>query len=368
MVVDDSVSNCDLLARRLSARGYEVVAAQRGQEALEQVQERAPDLMILDIVMPEMSGFAVLRELRSRYTRAELPVIMATARGESRDIIEALELGANDYVTKPIDIQVLLARVQSQLALKFAHDHNRQLLKQLEARNEFIRAAFGRYLADEVVEQVLDSPSGMALGGDLHELTILFADLRGFTPIAERLSPTEVVRLVNNFFGVMADVIDQYGGTVNEYYGDGILAFFGAPVPLENHGRTGIACSLAMQQGMDTVNRINAEHGLPKLKMGIGLNSGDVVVGNIGSERRVKYGIVGNAVNVAARIQGGCEGGRVLASESTVQCAGDGLQVNEVFGVRAKGFKQAVTVYDIGGIDGGHSAHLVCRSNRVADG
>lgn len=368
LVVDDNATNCDLLTRRLTGRGYEAMSVQCGQDAVDRAMGDNLDLMLLDIVMPEMSGFDVLREVRNHHGRAQLPIIMATARDDSRDIIEALELGANDYVTKPIDMQVLLARVQTQLALKFADDHNRELLRQLKARNDFIRAAFGRYLADEVVERLLDSPQGLALGGDLHELTILFADLRGFTPIAERLPPTSVVRLVNNFFGVMTEVIGQHGGTINEFYGDGILVFFGAPVPLENHARTAIACALEMQRAMDTVNAMNAADGLPILKMGVGLNTGDVVVGNIGSEKRVKYGIVGNAVNVAARIQSECEGGHVLASASSVERAGSDLQLTNMYGVQAKGLKNEVTVHDITGIGGEYDIRLAAESHRVADG
>jgi adenylate cyclase len=368
LVVDDNANNCELLTRRLAMRGYDAESVQSGRQAIAAIEAGPFDLVLLDIVMPEMSGYDVLWAIREKRGRAELPVIMATARDDSQDIIEALELGANDYVTKPIDMKVMMARVDTQLALKFTNDHNRKLLSRLEARNDFIRAAFGRYLTDEVVEQLLDSPTGLALGGDLHELTILFADLRGFTPLAEQLSPTEVVRLVNNFFGVMTDVIGVHGGTINEFFGDGILAFFGAPVPMENHARTAVACALEMQQAMEDVNRINGMDGLPTVEMGIGLNTGDVVVGNIGSEKRIKYGIVGNAVNVAARIQASCDGGRVLASESTVTCAGEGLDLDGVYGVRAKGLQQAVTVYDIRGIGGEYDIRLDKPSPRAADG
>lgn len=347
LIVDDNVSNCDILARRLERRAFETVSVYSGIQALELIASDSFDLVLLDIMMPVMSGIEVLQKIRAQHLRSDLPVIMATAKDASEDIVQAIDLGANDYVTKPIDFKVMLARVETQIELKHASDRNRALVTQLEARNAFIQNAFGRYLADDVVEELLSSPEKLKPGGELRNLTILFADLRGFTRISESLSAVDVVNLVNNFFGVMTDVITEHHGTINEFYGDGILVFFGAPVTQPEHARMGVRCALAMQQAMDKVNTLNRHAGLPDVAMGIGINSGDVVVGNIGSEKRIKYGIVGSPVNLAARIEGHAEGGKVLVSEHTLGLAGEAFITAAERSVTAKGIDKPVTVYEI---------------------
>ena len=188
------------------------------------------DLVLLDIMMPRISGLEVLRILRARYPAADLPVIMATAKDQSSDVVEALQLGANDYVTKPFDFPVVLARIQTQLSLRRAMDEIQRLAKQLELRNKFIRATFGRYLTDEVVAGLLDSPEGLKLGGEQRQVTILMSDLRGFTSLSGQLAPQQVVAILNRYLGTMAEVIMQYQGTIDEFVGDAIFVIFGAPV------------------------------------------------------------------------------------------------------------------------------------------
>lgn len=353
LIVDDNVSNCDILARRLERRGYATVSVYAGEQALELLETQRFDVMLLDIMMPVVSGIDVLERTRKRYSRAELPIIMATAKDASEDIVQALDMGANDYVTKPIDFMVMLARLETQLELKRASDENRALVAQLKARNDFIQNAFGRYLDDDIVEEILSSPEKLKPGGELQNLTILFADLRGFTRIAESLAPTDVVRLVNNFFGEMTGIIMAHQGTINEFYGDGILAFFGAPIASDDHPVTAVRCALKMQEAMTEVNRLNRRSGLPEVHMGIGINSGDVVVGNIGSEHRIKYGIVGSAVNLAARIEGYAEGGKVLVSQHTLSLSGMSFDASDERVVSAKGIEEPVKVFEISGIVGG---------------
>jgi adenylate cyclase len=350
LVVDDNADNRDLLSRRLEKKGYTTICADSGRAALDLLEQESFDLILLDIMMPEISGIDVLKTVRSKRSMADLPIIMATAKDTSEDMVRALKLGANDYITKPIDFPVLFARVQTQLALKFANDRNRELVGQLEARNEFIRSIFGRYVSDSVVEQLLGTPDALRLGGETKHLTVMFADLRGFTPIAESLPPTSVVDLLNNYFGVMTDVIEEFNGTINEFYGDGILAFFGAPVPLEDHARAALRCGSEMQRLMQRVNQINADAGLPTLAMGIGINTGNVVIGNIGAHTRSKYGIVGSPVNLAARIQSSAAAGEVLASHATLVAAGDGIEYQEERIIQAKGIDHPVSVYQVTGV------------------
>src|SRR4030095_9415766 len=223
LVVDDNPMNRDMLARRLARRGYTVTVAADGYQALAMIDAQQFDLVLLDIMMPGISGPDVLQTVRQRYAVADLPVIMATAKDQSEDIVAALQLGANDYVTKPLDFPVVLARTQTPLSLKRAMQEIRHLATQLELHNRFIRETFGRYLTDEVVASLLDSPTGLALGGEKRQGTLLLSDLRGFTTLSEYLHPEEVVTILNRHLGTMVDVILRYHGTIDEFIGDAIL-------------------------------------------------------------------------------------------------------------------------------------------------
>lgn len=348
LVVDDNLHNVDMLSRRLQRSGYVTVCAYGGREALDLLSKEDFDLVVLDIMMPEINGLEVLRIIRESKSMSELPVIMATAKDRSEDMVEAMNQGANDYVTKPIDFPVLKARIQTQISLKKANDENARLLRQLEERKEFIKSLFGRFISDEVVQQLLNAPSGPQLGGELRELSILFADIRGFTSISEKLSPAQVVALLNNYLGTMTDIIDSYQGTVNEFYGDGLLAFFGAPIACNEHAKVAVQCALAMNAAMEEVNRRNRECGLPEISMGIAINSGEVIVGNVGSEKRFKYGVIGSAVNIASRVQNLAFDGAILVTEHCASKAGKKFNFLERQQLEVKGFSQPVTVYRVG--------------------
>ena len=358
LVVDDNEQNRDMLSRRLVKRGYTVLTADSGARALATVRAGSVDLILLDIEMPGMTGLEVLKALRETSTRADLPVIMATARDQGQDIVEALSLGANDYVTKPLDFPVVIARIESQLSLKRAMEEIRRLAGALEIRNRFIQRTFGRYLSEEVVASLLETPEGLALGGEKREVTLLFADLRGFTAMADRYTPEQVVRLLNNYLGTMADIITAHQGTIDEFIGDAILALFGAPVARADDAERAAACAVAMQIAMKDVNAFNRREGLPEVRMGIAVNTGDVVVGNIGSQTRAKYGVVGTHVNLAGRIEGFTVGGQILVSESTLRKAGGSLTVGERVTFEAKGFPEPVAVYDLRGVGGKYGLFL----------
>ena len=259
LVVDDNEINRDVLSRRLVQRGYHVAVAADGRQALEMLMTQPFDLVLLDIMMPGMSGFEVLTILREAHSAAELPVIMATASDQSRDIVAAMTLGANDYVTKPLDFPVVLARIRTQLSLKRAIQEIQRLAEQLELRNRFIRTTFGRYLTDEVVTSLLDSPEGLKLGGEKRQVTILMADLRGFTSLSGRLGPEQVVAILNRYLGTMADIIMEYQGTIDEFIGDAIFVIFGAPLWMNDHAQRAVACAVAMQLAMATVNAQNRD-------------------------------------------------------------------------------------------------------------
>ena len=329
LVVDDNSLNRDMLSRRLGSRGFRVEVAEDGHAALELVEKHEFDLVLLDVMMPGLSGIDVLKRVRERFSESDLPVVMATARDATEDVVEALHLGANDYVTKPLDFAVVLARVEAQLTLKRQKQEIKRLVENLELRNRFIQSLFGRYVSDEVVADLLASPEGPKIGGEERRVTLLMSDLRGFTPLTEGLPPDRVLRLLNSYLGAMADVVLAHQGTIDEFVGDAILAIFGAPVTRPDDARRAVACAVAMQEALAALNRANEPLGLPRLEMGIAVHSGDVIVGNIGSERRTKYGVVGSAVNHAGRIESFTVGGQVLISDATLGEAGEGVRVGE---------------------------------------
>jgi len=314
--------------------------------------------VLLDIMMPGMSGIEVLEKIRETRDGTELPIIMATAKNTREDIVSALSLGANDYVTKPLDFPVVLARVNTQLAMKRANDHVRELVAEVERRNEFIRSVFGRYLTDDIAETLLDSPEGLHMGGERREITILMADIRGFTNLSSHLEPEKVVTMVNNFLSEMTRVIISHGGTIDEFIGDAILALFGAPRAMENHAEKAVACALEMQQAMQAVNELNHQSGLPELATGIGINTGEVIVGNIGSEQRAKYGVVGHNVNFASRVESYTEGGQILVSDRTLTACAGLLETRGEMSVRPKGFDEDVLIHDICGIGGSYQINI----------
>jgi adenylate cyclase len=350
LVVDDNELNRDLLSRRLSKKGFEVALAEDAFEALSWLDDNYCDLVLLDIMMPGMSGVEMLEKIRQERDATELPIIMATAKDTREDIVGALQAGANDYVTKPIDFPVVLARVNAQLGLKQANDRVRALAAQLEKRNAFIRSVFGRYLTDDVAEALLDSPEGLALGGERREMSILMADIRGFTRMSAQRDPEEVVRIVNNFLSPMTEVVLRHGGTIDEFIGDAILVLFGAPRAMEDHAARAVACAIEMQLAMPSVNELNRRDGLPEVTTGIAINSGEVVVGNIGSERRAKYGVVGHNVNFTARIETETAGGQILVSDRTRSIIGSALQTGGGKTISPKGFDTDVRVHEVSGL------------------
>ncbi len=217
-------------------------------------------------------------------------------------------------------------------------------------QRDFIRDTFGRYLSSEVVEELLDSPAGLKMSGENREVTFLVSDLRGFTALTSSLSPNQVIEIINRYFEHMIEIIARYQGTVNEFLGDGILSFFGAPLYAEDDPERAVACAVEMQNALAVVNVEQRRLKLPELAMGIGINTGEVVVGNIGSERRASYGAVGTPINAAYRIESFTVGGQILISPSTHDCIETDLTIRGTREVKFKGLDEPVTLYDVAGI------------------
>jgi class 3 adenylate cyclase len=225
-------------------------------------------------------------------------------------------------------------------------------------QRDFIRNAFGRYVSPEVAQTLLESPDGLRLGGHKRQITVLMSDLRGYTRFAERGDPAGVMEVLNDYLGHMADIVIAHGGTINEFIGDAIFAVFGAPVEHADHAERAAATALAMQRANDALNRANAERGRPSFEMGIGLHTGEAVVGNIGSEQRTKYAVVGAAVNLAARVEGCTVGGQILMTAATAERLGDLAEVAPPISVELKGLTAPITLVELRGLGGRFAQRL----------
>ena len=226
-----------------------------------------------------------------------------------------------------------------------------EMLEGLRQR-DFIRNTFGRYVSPEVAKTLLESPEGLALGGDKREVTVLMSDLRGYTRFAERGDPALVMSLLNDYLARMTGVIIAHGGTVNEFIGDAVFAIFGAPLAQADHAERAAAAALGMQTAMAELNAAQAARGLPRFEMGIGINTGEAVVGNIGSEQRAKYGVVGSAVNVAARVESASVGGQVLVSDATWQHIRAVAEADAPIAVAVKGLSEPLVLHPLRALRG----------------
>ncbi|NEO57484.1 MAG: response regulator [Okeania sp. SIO3B5] len=349
LIVDDEPVNLMVLTNQLSLHNYEVIQANSGQKALNILDEGfLPDLILLDIMMPGMTGYEVIQKIREIWPLHQLPIMILTAKNRVSDLVVGLEVGANDYLSKPFHKEELLARIKTHINIK-----------KLRTEKAYIRKTFGRYVTDEIVSNLLETPEGLKLGGERKKITILTSDIRGFTSTSERLAPEEVVTIINFYLSSMADIITSFHGTIDEFMGDGILVLFGAPTTRENDPERAVACALAMQLAMESVNQQIEAWGLAPLEMGIGINTGEVVVGNIGSEKRTKYGVVGNQVNLTYRIESYSTGGEILISETTLQEVGEPLlRIGRRKLVQPKGVKQPINIYNITGIGGEYNLFL----------
>ena len=367
LLVDDEPANRELLRRRLVRAGYDVSEAEGGREALTMLEAQPYDLVLLDVMMPDMDGVETLAAIRSTRTVSELPVIMATALAGTSDTVAALEQGANDYVTKPFDMAVVLARVQTQLALRAAASKIETLAQQLEIRNVFLRRTFGRYLSDEVVANLLESDHGLEIRGERRRVSILMADLRGFTSLTEALAPDDIVSILNTYLATMAEVVQAYQGTIDEFLGDAILAHFGALTTRDDDSERAVACAIAMQLAIEEVNRINRARGLPEVEMGIGVATGEVIVGNLGSEKHSKHTAIGSAVNLASRIEGYTLGGEVLVSQATLEEIAHLVHIDLVREVWPKGFDASQKVHRVAAIHGRHGLTVPAERARFTE-
>ncbi len=325
----------------------------------------------LGVIFPEAELFASAYHLSQRTGAIVLLglaflslLIIAMARTITRPLRRlALQTEAVAHGDFSARVPETGAREIAHLARSFNRmgDH---LVEYIEKR-DFIRDTFGRYVTHEVVKKLLESRDALELGGETREVSILMSDLRGFTALTAEMDPEEVITFLNRYLEKMIEILIDYRATIDEIIGDGILAFFGAPEPLEDHPARAVACALQMQAAMEDINALNEAEGLPHLEMGVALNTGAVVVGNIGSEKRAKYSVVGAHVNLTSRIEAFAVGGQVLISPATYERVRDYVEVGRTIQGQMKGFPGQATIYEVRGIHGPFNLRLKERSDKL---
>ena len=359
LVVDDTALNVKLLADLLGAKGYRTVTAASGLEALARLEADKPDLVLLDVMMPGMSGYEVCEAIRANPAHAMLPIVLVTALDPAKERAKGLDAGADDFLSKPVNQAELLARVRSLLRIKTLYDEvhrqkdeladwNRTLearvadgVKQIE-RVGRLKRFFSPQLADLIVAGGADDP----LKSHRREITVVFLDLRGFTAFTETADPEEVMGVLAEYHAAMGRLILEHEGTLERFTGDGIMVFFNDPLPIPDPAARAARMALAMQREVAALAAGWKKRGYDLL-MGVGIAQGFATIGSIGFEGRIDYGAIGTVTNLAARLCGEARGGEVLIAQR-VMGALDGSFDTEAAGELAlKGFQRPVPAFRI---------------------
>ncbi len=346
-----------IFRRPIRKNELSVSFARNGLEGLNLVKNNADiEVVFSDINMPEMDGLTMLEKLRVQ--NQNFCVVMISGYGDMKNIRTAMNRGAFDFIVKPIDKNDLKTTLSKSLeyirAIRDGREAEQRAMK-LDVRNKFIRDVFGRYMSEQVVNNLLDSPEGLDLGGQKRVVSIMMTDLRGFSVLSAKHAASDVIQYLNRYLEMMINIVLKHEGTIIEIIGDGIFVIFGAPVQQEDHVIRSISCAIEMQIAMYEFNKDHENSSFPRLEMGIGINTGEAVVGNIGSQKRAKYGAVGKNVNLAARIESFTIGNQILISESAYQQVADQLIVASTSTTHPKGEKNPINLYEIRGIVQGAS-------------
>jgi class 3 adenylate cyclase/CheY-like chemotaxis protein len=353
ILVDDSPSNLRTGKNVLSEK-YEVYTVPSAAKMFEILQDVKPAMILLDIEMPGMNGYEAIKILKAGEDTKDIPVIFLTGKTDTEDELEGLDLGAVDYITKPFHPALLLKRIELHLLLEEQKKVLEDQQRKLEIFNTNLQNAFSRYLSPVVVNEIIQDPSKLNLGGEKREMTAVFTDIQGFTTISEQLEPARLVSLLNLYLSTMSNIITENLGTIDKYVGDAIIAFFGAPLRQENHAALACRSALQIKEAEKALNRRIAEERLSPLPLftRIGINTGPMVVGNMGSENKLNYTITGNAVNLAARLEGANKQyptGGILISEYTKHAIGDEFLCRSLDRVRVVGISSPLGLYEITG-------------------
>lgn len=333
LIVDDNKVNRLLLSRSVEMQGHRVTLAENGRVAMQELRREPFDLMLLDIEMPEMDGFAVLEEMNTDLDLQDLPVIVTSSVEGLDNIVRCIGLGAEDYLRKPVNPVLLKARIDAGLEKKRLRDELKQLVR--------------RFATSEVAQDL--QQSGFALGGKRVHASVMFSDVRGFTPLVENQTPEETIELLNAYYALMFEAINSHGGVVNQMVGDGLMALFGAPLPLDDCAGSAVAAALDMIELLEQFNLERSAVQKPKIRIGIGIATGDVVAGYTGTQQRATYTCVGETVNLAARLEAHTKVARrgILIDDSTQRSLKHRVSTDAVGAVTFNGKGTAVEVFAV---------------------
>ncbi|WP_432816646.1 adenylate/guanylate cyclase domain-containing protein [Sulfitobacter sp. JB4-11] len=331
LIVDDNKVNRLLMSRSVELLGHRASVAENGKVAMQMLQEETFDMLLLDIEMPQMDGFEVLEALKGDANLRDLPVIVTSSVEGLDNIVRCIELGADDYIPKPVNKTLLNARVSSSLEKKRLYDEQKRLLK--------------RFATDEVARDLQES--GFAIGGRRITATVLFCDIRDFTGLSEHMSPEATIELLNTFYTLMFEAVTSHGGIVSLMVGDGLMALFGAPQPLENSSQSAVSAAEEMLGMIDVLNEERAATNETQLKVGFGIATGEVVAGYAGTDARATYTCIGKTVNLAARLETHTKIARedILLDQRTRQDLHDGSRCKPIPSVELKGFTEALDIF-----------------------
>jgi class 3 adenylate cyclase len=366
-VVDDNPTNLEVLRVRLNAQGYEVVTAVDGEDALKQARELEPDLVLLDIMMPKLDGISVLKELKGDTTFRFTPVILVTAKADTRDVVNGLEAGGDDYLTKPFEHAALVARVRSLLRIKELHDtvqsqagQLKEQTEQLASWNQTLEARVAeqlaqierigrlqRFLAPQVAQMIAssDAPDSL-LASHRREVTVLFCDLRGFTAFTEASEPEEVMGVLREYHENLGELIFQYEGTLERFLGDGIMIVFNDPIPCDDHTERAVRLALDMRARVAKLAEQWARMG-HELGFGIGIASGYATLGQVGFEHRREYTAIGSAINLASRLCDEAKAGQIVISQRAFSAVEPWVTASHIGQLNLKGFNRPIDAYEI---------------------
>jgi len=333
LVADDNKVNRLLLQRSLQLQGHTVALAENGRVALDMLRSQPYDLLLLDIAMPEMDGFQVLEVLTKDLRLRDLPVIVTSAVEGLDNVVRCIECGAEDYLHKPVNPVLLKARIGASLEKKRLRDQQRELMR--------------RFATPEVADDL--AASGFKLGGHRVQATVMFSDIRDFTTMSELLPPEETIELLNTYYTLMFEAITSHGGVVNQMIGDGLMAIFGAPLPLADPHGSAVRAAREMIEMIALFNREPDRAGKPVIRIGVGIASGSVIAGYTGTDRRATYTCVGDTVNLAARLEAHTKvAGRAILIDGATRAALDAAIGVEALGPTLfKGKAAAADVFSI---------------------
>ena len=366
LIVDDSEANRDILARRLEASGYQLATAVDGEDALERARTLLPDLILLDVMMPKLDGLEVCRRLKGDPSLPFMPIILVTARSDTKDVVRGLDVGGDDYLTKPVDQSALVARVRSMLRIKELHDTVQEQARvlaaqstELEQWNRTLETRVGeqlaeidrmgrlrRFLSPQIAELIVSSGGEAVLESHRREITVLFCDLRGFTSFAESAEPEEVIKLIREYHQSLGALIHRYQATLERFTGDGLMVWFNDPLPCEDPSLQAVRMAVEMRNEVAVLLEKWRKLG-HELGFGVGIAQGYATLGRIGFEGRFDYAAIGTVVNLAARLCGEAGDGQILIDRK-VQAAVEARAETRPAGELAlKGLHRAVPTFNV---------------------